>query len=351
MTLTVKTPVTSGNNTTVASVTFTTVTDYVSGDLLIAIISANLSSSTATLNAPSGWTAIDAETGGTIRSMLVRKTAGASESNFTITPSAGNVVAANCTVFAVSGYDTTTPIAAHNLQLDASSTTSHVSPSITSTHNGSLIVMAAAADSSNNDPGTISGNSPFTLQGNRVDTDGGSRAWHGIQTEIQATAGAVTGTITTFNAQQAQTYIAAINPGITTVARTLTSTSGLKATLVRTLASTSGLTARLARSLTSTSALKGSAARTLASTSSLAVRHVRTLASTTIFKGQPARSVASTALLTGSAHRTLVSMTLLEYHEVTPLLASSGSGVTHASLLGPTEAILSGNGATKARFS
>lgn len=151
--------------------------------------------------------------------------------------------------------------------------------------------------------------------------------------------------------------------------RTLTSTTGLKAQNARTLIATTGFKARLARTLTSTSALKGSAARTLTSTSSLTLRLVRTLVSTSALKGRPSRTVVSMSLLQGSAHRTLASTTLLAYHEITPLLAPSGSGVTRAIPLGSTHArisgdgataasddgavhaVLTGNGATKARFS
>lgn len=134
--------------------------------------------------------------------------------------------------------------------------------------------------------------------------------------------------------------------------RTVSSTTGLKATLTRTLSSTARLKATLARTLSSSTLFKASVARTVSSTSLLTLRLTRTVSSTSLFRQTLARTIASTTLLSGSPRRTITSTTLLAFHQLTPLEAGTTSdGVTGATGDGAIHAVMTGSGATKARFS
>ena len=133
---------------------------------------------------------------------------------------------------------------------------------------------------------------------------------------------------------------------VTTSARSIAPTAGLKATVSRTVAAAAALKASPARSVAPTAALKATLARTVAPTAGLKATHIRTLASSLFL--QPIRRLAVSIGLRRTVTRQITPSLLLAYHEITPLLAPSGSGVTRAIPLGSTQALVGGDGATAA---
>lgn len=136
--------------------------------------------------------------------------------------------------------------------------------------------------------------------------------------------------------------------------RTISSTTGFKATPARTVHATTGFTSTLSRLLHGTTGLKATLTRRVTSTTLF--RSLRTITSTTLFSGSPHRRVASSTLFAYDLSSPLLAPTVTDGATSASGMDASAAALAsddanNASLSGPLHAVMIGSGGTKARFS
>ena len=198
------------NTTTSTSpMTLTIPSGWNTGDLVIAFIY----TSTRTISSTSGgWTLLTSETSGSDDVYAYWKIMDSGDANESQTwtlsanPSSGFVA-----YFRITGHDPTTPINTSNHALDASSGTSHVSPSVTTTVDNCLILRSA-----------LLGGQTFTASsgdtGTQINNDGTTN-YALFQSSKVSNGSTGTATYTTGSSRQLPHMVFAIAPSPSTTRR------------------------------------------------------------------------------------------------------------------------------------